>query len=184
VGRSARRAPFGRRAWLTAPAALATVTLVAVEAGSARAAVTLPTGPSPLPGSTFQGEDGNQEDAPPNLVDRQAFEQAGRVVHNPDGGLQFGPASSRMRGIPLTADDARDLLRGMRRGMLTPAERRALELHEQGLGYGRIARELGVSKGTVQAAIARARRKLRDPLLRTARENPSGGPLHGWSRNR
>ena len=62
-----------------------------------------------------------------------------------------------------TADNARDLLPQMRRGTLSVAERRALELHEAGLGYGRIARELGVTKATVQGAIARARRKLREP---------------------
>ena len=90
VGRSARRAPFGRREWLTPIAVLGALTLVAVGAGTAQAQ-TLPSGPAPLQGSNFQGGDGNQDNAPP-LVDWQGLQASpGRVVHNPDGGLQFGP---------------------------------------------------------------------------------------------
>jgi hypothetical protein len=46
-------------------------------------AAELPPSPNPLPGSQFQGADGNQDDAPP-LIDWQAMQAAGRVVHNPD----------------------------------------------------------------------------------------------------
>jgi hypothetical protein len=46
-------------------------------------AVPLPPSQNPLPGSSFQGADGNQGDAAP-LVDWQGLEAAGRVVHNPD----------------------------------------------------------------------------------------------------
>jgi uncharacterized repeat protein (TIGR01451 family) len=75
-----------------AVAAFAALVIATFGAGAARAAVTLPSGPTPLPGSTFQGADGNQEDAPP-YTDWQGLQQAGRVVHNPDSGLQFGPGS-------------------------------------------------------------------------------------------
>jgi hypothetical protein len=47
----------------------------------------VPSGPTPLTGSTFQGGDGNQDDAPP-LVDWQGLEAAGRVGHNPDPNAQ------------------------------------------------------------------------------------------------
>jgi hypothetical protein len=47
-------------------------------------ATPLPPSQAPLPGSSFQGADGNQDDAPPRVVDWQAFQAAGRVVHNPD----------------------------------------------------------------------------------------------------
>src|SRR5262249_11713410 len=67
---------------------LVALTLAALGAGAARAQVTLPNGSSPLPGSNFQGRDGNQDDAPP-LVDWQGPQAAGRVLHNPDSGLQF-----------------------------------------------------------------------------------------------
>jgi uncharacterized repeat protein (TIGR01451 family) len=52
-----------------------------VSAGQAAAA--LPAGPTPLAGSSFQGADGNQDDASP-YVDWQGFQAAGRVVHSPD----------------------------------------------------------------------------------------------------
>ena len=38
---------------------------------------------SPLPGSSFQGADGNQNDALP-AIDWQASQAAGRVHHSPD----------------------------------------------------------------------------------------------------
>ena len=43
----------------------------------------LPPSQNPLPGSTFQGADGNQTDAAPR-IDWQGLEAAGRFVHNPD----------------------------------------------------------------------------------------------------
>jgi hypothetical protein len=55
----------------------------AVLIGSPASAAPLPPSPNPLPGSAFQGADGNQVDATP-LVDWQGLEVAGRVRHNPD----------------------------------------------------------------------------------------------------
>ena len=46
-------------------------------------ATTLPPTQTPLPGSSFQGADGNQDDASP-LIDWQGLTAAGRVTHNPD----------------------------------------------------------------------------------------------------
>src|SRR5262245_5351964 len=46
-------------------------------------ATPLPRSDASLPGSLFQGADGNQDDALP-LLDWQAREAAGRVIHNPD----------------------------------------------------------------------------------------------------
>ena len=43
----------------------------------------LPPSLNPLPGSSFQGADGNQDNAAP-LIDWQAMQAAGRVYHNPD----------------------------------------------------------------------------------------------------
>jgi hypothetical protein len=51
---------------------------------SAAIATPLPPSPTPLPGSTFQGADGNQDDASARVVDWHAFEAAGRVYHSPD----------------------------------------------------------------------------------------------------
>src|SRR5918994_941272 len=47
----------------------------------------LPSSTSPLNGSTFQGGDGNQDDAAP-YIDWQALQAAGRVVHAPDDNAQ------------------------------------------------------------------------------------------------
>jgi hypothetical protein len=68
------------RALLAAAAAL----LIATPAGFAS---TLPSSTTPLTGSTFQGGDGNQDDAAP-YVDWQGLQAAGRVVHNPDPNAQ------------------------------------------------------------------------------------------------
>ena len=46
-------------------------------------AAVLPPSQTPLPDSTFQGADGNQDDAAP-YIDWQALQAAGRVGHNPD----------------------------------------------------------------------------------------------------
>jgi hypothetical protein len=52
--------------------------------GSAAAfAAELPPSPNPLPGSSFQGADGDQDDATP-LIDWQAMQAAGRAYHSPD----------------------------------------------------------------------------------------------------
>jgi hypothetical protein len=63
------------------------------------AAAQLPPTQSPLPGSTFQGADGNQDDAAP-LVDWQSLEAAGRVQHNPDANAvdtEFAGGSELLR---------------------------------------------------------------------------------------
>jgi hypothetical protein len=55
-----------------------------VLVSSAAFAVPLPpSSPNPLPGSSFQGADGNQDNAAP-LIDWQAMQAAGRAYHNPD----------------------------------------------------------------------------------------------------
>jgi hypothetical protein len=58
---------------------LASALLVSVPAS----ATPLPPTTQPLPGSMFQGADGNQDDASP-LIDWQALQAAGVVHHNPD----------------------------------------------------------------------------------------------------
>jgi uncharacterized repeat protein (TIGR01451 family) len=55
-------------------------------ASPASATVLSPT-QDPLPGSSFQGADGNQDDAPP-LQDWQALQAANRVLHSPDPNAQ------------------------------------------------------------------------------------------------
>jgi hypothetical protein len=50
-------------------------------------ATPLPPTPNPLPGSSFQGGDGDQTDAASN-VDWQGLSAAGRVVHSPDANDQ------------------------------------------------------------------------------------------------
>ena len=50
-------------------------------------ATPLPPSLSPLPGSSFQGADGNQDDALP-AIDWQAMQGAGRVHHSPDPNAQ------------------------------------------------------------------------------------------------
>jgi hypothetical protein len=57
------------------------VSLLALAARAA--AVPLPPSGSPLPGSSFQGADGNQSDSSA-LLDWQGLHAAGRVHHNPD----------------------------------------------------------------------------------------------------
>jgi hypothetical protein len=75
-----RRSWDGRRVGLAAIIGL--LALAAVAPGSA-AGAPLPGGSTPLPGSTFQGGDGNQDDQAP-FVDWQGLQAAGRVVHSPD----------------------------------------------------------------------------------------------------
>ena len=70
-------------------------------AAPAAAADPVPRALTGLPGSTFQGGDGNQDDVPP-LIDWEGFEAARRVVHSPDpndadsafagGSKEFDPA--------------------------------------------------------------------------------------------
>ena len=47
----------------------------------------LPSSSTPLNGSSFQGGDGDQDDAAP-YIDWQALQAAGRVVHAPDDSAQ------------------------------------------------------------------------------------------------
>jgi hypothetical protein len=51
------------------------------------AATVLPPTPNPLPGSSFQGADGDQDDASPR-IDWQALQEAGVVRHSPDPNAQ------------------------------------------------------------------------------------------------
>ena len=51
------------------------------------AATSLPPSENPLPGSSFQGADGDQDDAAP-LTDWQSLITAARVGHNPDPNAQ------------------------------------------------------------------------------------------------
>jgi hypothetical protein len=59
----------------------------ALLAAAPASATVLPPTTNPLPGSMFQGADGNQDDAAP-LLDWQALQTAGRVVHSPDPNAQ------------------------------------------------------------------------------------------------
>jgi hypothetical protein len=68
------------RAVLAGAAALLIATPAAV-------ADPVPRSPGPLPGSSFLGGDGNQNDAPP-YTDWQGTQAAGRVVHSPDPNAQ------------------------------------------------------------------------------------------------
>jgi hypothetical protein len=63
--------------------ALASVTALACGAASPASATPLPPSPAPLPGSSFQGADGDQDDAP-GLLDWQGLQAAGAVKHSPD----------------------------------------------------------------------------------------------------
>ena len=70
------------RGWTAILALLAL--LIAAPAGFASV---LPSSTTPLPRSTFQGGDGNQDDAAP-YVDWQGLQAAGRVAHSPDPNAQ------------------------------------------------------------------------------------------------
>jgi archaellum component FlaG (FlaF/FlaG flagellin family) len=61
--------------------------LLALLTAAPAGAVTLPPSDSPLPGSGFQGADGNQDDAAP-YIDWAGTEDAGRVAHSPDPNAQ------------------------------------------------------------------------------------------------
>jgi hypothetical protein len=71
---------------LTGPAqvsaALGALALVLVTGAVARAAP-LPSSPTPLAGSSFQGGDGDQDELAP-YVDWDRFQDGGRVAHSPD----------------------------------------------------------------------------------------------------
>ena len=59
------------------------VAVAVVGLGVTPASAKVPSGNGSLPGSTFQGGDGNQDDAA-RLVDWQGLQAAGRVRHSPD----------------------------------------------------------------------------------------------------
>jgi uncharacterized repeat protein (TIGR01451 family) len=60
---------------------------VAALAATPASATVLPPTPVPLPDDTFQGADGNQDNAPP-LIDWQRLQGAGIVRHSPDPNAQ------------------------------------------------------------------------------------------------
>jgi hypothetical protein len=62
--------------------ALVGSSLIGAWTALARSVVT-PTTPNPLPGSQFQGGDGNQDNAP-GLIDWQGLQADGRVGHTSD----------------------------------------------------------------------------------------------------
>jgi hypothetical protein len=65
--------------------ALVLCTLILVWAVAPALAVPLPRTPDALPGSTFQGADGDQDDAPAlGLIDWQTLQARGLVQHSPD----------------------------------------------------------------------------------------------------
>ena len=81
---STRQTPRLRRASGRVAVALAiALTCVSVGSSAATAVPLPPPSPNPLDPSIFQGGDGNQDDAP-SLIDWEALDGAGRVVHNPD----------------------------------------------------------------------------------------------------
>ncbi|RKQ90323.1 hypothetical protein C8N24_0124 [Solirubrobacter pauli] len=61
--------------------------ILALAAAPAANASIVPSGPTPLAGSTFQGGDGDQDDTD-RYVDWQGLHAAGRVVHNADPNAQ------------------------------------------------------------------------------------------------
>jgi hypothetical protein len=63
--------------------ALVAVVACGLMAAPPAVAAPLPPSENPLPGSSFQGADGNQGDVT-SLVDWQGLETARRVIHNPD----------------------------------------------------------------------------------------------------
>ena len=75
-----------RSRWGTVSAAFAVVGAL-IAGASPAAAVTLPPTASPLPGSSFQGGDGNQTDAPP-YSDWAGLQAQARVLHIPDPNLR------------------------------------------------------------------------------------------------
>ena len=87
VRSSMRHAISLRRALGGALAMLASAFAVGLLMAPGARATPLPPSLSPLPGSSFQGADGNQGDAQPAL-DWQAFQAAGRVHHSPDPSAQ------------------------------------------------------------------------------------------------
>jgi hypothetical protein len=62
---------------------LGAVLVSCLLAAPAASATVLPPTTAPLPGSDFQGADGDQDDAPP-LIDWETLEADGRVEHSPD----------------------------------------------------------------------------------------------------
>ena len=84
---STRHAVNLRRALGGALAVLASAFAFGFLIAPAARATPLPPSLSPLPGSSFQGADGNQDDALP-AIDWQAMQAAERVHHSPDPNAQ------------------------------------------------------------------------------------------------
>jgi hypothetical protein len=86
--------------------ALASVTALAGGPASPASAAPLLPSPAPLPGSSFQGADGDHDDAA-GLVDWQGMRAAGRVQHSPDpddddSAFADGSKENEPRGWALT----------------------------------------------------------------------------------
>ena len=74
--------------WTVAAICLA----MAVAFAPAASAAPLPASSTPLPGSTFQGGDGDQDDEG-SSIDWQGRQAGGLVVHSPDDGEEFAGGS-------------------------------------------------------------------------------------------
>jgi hypothetical protein len=79
-----RQTPWLRRASRSGLVLLASALAWSVLLSPPASAAVLPPTQSPLPGSNFQGADGNQDNATARLIDWQALQAEGRVTHNPD----------------------------------------------------------------------------------------------------
>jgi hypothetical protein len=83
-------------------------------------ATALPPTTNPLPGSSFQGADGNQNDAAPR-IDWQGLEVAGRVYHNPDPNARDSAFESSKENEPGEWE------LGVEEGGVTPAKSNILD---------------------------------------------------------
>jgi hypothetical protein len=82
---------------------------IGVLAATAAFARPLPPTLNPLPGSSFQGGDGNQDNqADPPLIDWQALQAAGRVHHSPDPNAQDNAfVGGSKENVPLNSEGTR-----------------------------------------------------------------------------
>jgi hypothetical protein len=81
---SRRQTPRLRRASRSGLVLLASALAWSALLSPPASAAVLPPTQNPLPGSNFQGADGNQDNASARLIDWQALQAEGRVTHNPD----------------------------------------------------------------------------------------------------
>lgn len=107
----------------------------------------------PLPGSSFQGGDGDQDDASRDLIDWQALQEAGVVQHNPDPndpddavkGEELNPGDWEIEADPGGVDPAKDNIRDAWSAVRQPDENTFLYLgftREAGNGTTYLAFEL------------------------------------------